>query len=173
MNRYLFGIYQWLPDGLKCSLSKFYYHPLLGKKVKLFGRIQFEENVCIGDYTYIHGFAYLARIHIGKFCSIAKNLSCITSNHDYKQFSTYPFASDITRVSELAGKKGFDNFIPILPNSQSDTTEIGNDVWIGENVSIMRGVIIGDGAVIGTNSLVIHEIPPYAIAVGCPARIIK
>lgn len=51
--------------------------------------------------------------------------------------------------------------------------EIGNDVWIGANVTILRGVHIGDGAVIGANTLVNKDIPPYAIVVGCPARVIK
>lgn len=50
---------------------------------------------------------------------------------------------------------------------------IGNDVWIGQNVTIMPGVHIGDGAIIGANSVVAKDIPPYHIAVGNPCTVIK
>ena len=49
----------------------------------------------------------------------------------------------------------------------------GNDVWIGQNVTVMPGVHIGDGAIIGTNSVVAKDIPPYAIAVGNPCRVVR
>lgn len=173
MNINLFRIYRQLPEGLKCFLSRKYYRPILGKNVKLFGKIQFEENVKIGNYTYIHGPAYLARIHIGKFCSIAKNLSCITSNHNYKQFSTYPFAGDITKIPELLCNSNAATFIPILPYAGCETTIIGNDVWIGEGVSILRGVTIGDGAVVGANSFITKDIPPYSVVAGVPAKHIR
>ena len=52
-------------------------------------------------------------------------------------------------------------------------TVVGNDVWIGQNVTIMPGVNIGDGAIIGTNSTVASDIPPYSIAAGNPARVIR
>ena len=52
-------------------------------------------------------------------------------------------------------------------------TVIGNDVWIGQNVTIMPGVHIGDGAIIGADSTVATNIPPYAVAVGNPARVIR
>ena len=50
---------------------------------------------------------------------------------------------------------------------------LGNDVWIGANVTVLKGVIIGDGAVIGAGSVVTESIPPYAVAVGNPATVIK
>lgn len=50
---------------------------------------------------------------------------------------------------------------------------IGNNVWIGEKAAILAGVHIGEGSVIGANSVVTHDVPPYSIAVGCPAKIIK
>ncbi|WP_198526397.1 CatB-related O-acetyltransferase [Halarcobacter anaerophilus] len=51
--------------------------------------------------------------------------------------------------------------------------EIGNDVWLGHNVVVMGNVTIGDGAVIGSSAVVTKDIPPFAIAVGNPARVIK
>ena len=50
---------------------------------------------------------------------------------------------------------------------------IGNDVWIGLNAVLMDGVTIGDGAVIGTHAVVTHDVPPYAIVVGIPAKILR
>ena len=54
--------------------------------------------------------------------------------------------------------------------------KIGNDVWIGEGVTILTSngrIVIGNGAVIGANSVVAKDVPPYAIVVGNPARVIK
>lgn len=50
---------------------------------------------------------------------------------------------------------------------------VGNDVWIGQNVTVLPGVHIGDGAIIGANSVVASDIPPYCIAAGNPCRVIK
>ena len=52
-------------------------------------------------------------------------------------------------------------------------TVVGNDVWIGQNVTVMPGFHIGDAAIIGANSVVASDIPPYAVAAGNPCRIIK
>jgi virginiamycin A acetyltransferase len=52
-------------------------------------------------------------------------------------------------------------------------TVVGNDVWIGQNVTVMPGVHIGDGAIIGANSVVAKDIPPYSVAVGNPCRVVR
>jgi hypothetical protein len=58
------------------------------------------------------------------------------------------------------------------PKSKGDVV-IGNDVWIGTEAVIMSGVTIGDGAVIGARAVVAKDVPPYSIAVGNPARVVK
>lgn len=50
---------------------------------------------------------------------------------------------------------------------------IGPDVWIGTKVTVARGVVIGEGAVVGANAVVTHDLPPYSVSVGVPARVIK
>ena len=56
---------------------------------------------------------------------------------------------------------------------ESKQTIIGNDVFIGVNVTVLDGVKIGDGAVIGAGAVVVDDIPSYAIAVGVPAKVVK
>ena len=66
--------------------------------------------------------------------------------------------------------------LSLPPNSRplhsKGTITIGNNVWIGEKAAILGGVAIGDGAVIGANAVVTHDVPPYSIAAGCPAKIL-
>lgn len=59
------------------------------------------------------------------------------------------------------------------PVHSKGPVEIGDNVWIGSNVCVMPDVRIGDGAIIGANSVVTHDIPPYSVAAGCPAHVIK
>jgi len=59
------------------------------------------------------------------------------------------------------------------PRKEITNITIGNDVWIGERVLISQGVTIGDGAVIGMGSIVTRDIPPYGVAVGAPAKVIR
>lgn len=123
-------------------------------------------DTCIGDYTYIATNAHISKTEIGKFCSVGPNLVCGWGIHPTNGISTHPMfystmkqngmtLSDINKVEERK---------PIT---------IGNDVFIGANVTILDGVTIGNGAVIGAGAVVSKDIPPYAVAVGCPIRIIK
>ena len=54
-----------------------------------------------------------------------------------------------------------------------EKTIIGNDVWLGANVVVLQGVKIGNGAIIGANSVVTKDVPDYAIAVGIPSKVAK
>lgn len=102
--------------------------------------------------------------NIGKFCNLSWHLSLGGSNHNYKAVCMY---------TDSSWKAVFNMGEGLAPVSKKEYTVIGNDVWIGAKANIIRGVKIGDGAVIGANSLVLHDIPPYAIVVGSPARVIK
>lgn len=103
---------------------------------------------------------------IGKFCSIAWNVSIGGADHDYTRMTQHSFlynSHDKIRPDNL--DIAYDRFeTPVI---------IGNDVWIAAGAVITRGVNIGDGAVIGANAVVTKDIPPYAIAVGNPAKVIK
>jgi len=117
------------------------------------------ENLIIDEYKGSE-----AKIHIGKYCSLSKNIRIITGGiHPVDRISTFPFRAKFN----LNGK-----FKNGMPYSKGDIF-IGNDVWIGTGVTILSGVTIGDGAVIATNSTVTKNIPPYAVAGGVPCKIIR
>jgi len=120
-----------------------------------------------GNPEIIHYDKNNITLNIGKFCSLSKNIKIYLDNgigHDISFISSYPFG------------KIYQNIFPNI-NSKSKNTKgnvnIGNDVWICENVTIMSGVTIGDGSVIACNSHVIKDIEPYSLVGGNPAKLIK
>lgn len=122
------------------------------------------ENVEAGNYSYgnlsLFDFKDGSKLKIGNFCSFAKNtFFCLGGEHDYKTLSTYPFESKIS-----------DNKITSF--SKGDIV-VGDDVWIGVNVTILSGVKIGQGAIIAAGSVVTKDVEPYSIYGGVPARLIK
>ncbi len=175
---------KWLIDGLTSHWRNFYYRSL---GVKLHGYIWMREieiprnysdieilsgcaidrgvtilcsgenlthpKIIIGANTYINRNTFLDAIEsitIGKDCAIGP--SCYITDHDH----------------------GCDPSLPPLGQPMiSQPTIIGNYVWVGANVTILKGVQIGDRAIIGAGSVVTKDIPAGAIAVGVPAKVIK
>ena len=141
----------------------------------------FAGNNCLGNHTYLSntsldfcsyiGFGCeFSNCTIGKYCSIGNNVRVVSANHPVDMVSSYPaFYSNTYRVSYVKKQK----FIEHITTENNHECEIGNDVWIGDNVLIKGGVKIGNGAIIGMGSLVLHDIPPYSVAVGLPAKVIK
>ncbi|MHB1105214.1 MAG: CatB-related O-acetyltransferase [Lutibacter sp.] len=129
------------------------------------------ERLKVGVYTYGVNNLFIqnykgseANVVIGKYCSLAPNISIITGGiHNVNWISTYPF-----RIKwNMSGK-----FEDGMPYSKGDVI-IGNDVWIGTGVTILSGIKIGDGAVIAAGSMVTKNIVPYAIVGGNPAEFIR
>lgn len=118
----------------------------------------------IGAMTYMRSGGELWNVsEIGRFCSISNNVIIGQERggqgHPLHWVSTHPFQMNA------------DVRPPARENIAS--THIGHDVWIGRDVMIMEGVVVGTGAVIASRSVVTHDIPPYAIAAGIPARVIR
>lgn len=136
-----------------------------GKYVKLYSPYHISSSE-IGDYTYIAQNSHISISKIGKFCSIGPNLLCGWGVHPTNGISTSPMfystmkqnGMTLSAENKIEERKGI---------------TIGNDVFIGANVTILDGVTIGDGAVIGAGAVVSKDIPPYAVAVGCPIRVIR
>lgn len=138
-------------------------------------------NIIVGDYTYyddfedVHNFEKNVKYHfdfvgdkliIGKFCQIASGVTFIMNgaNHLQDSVSTFPFA--------IFGEDWKDAMEGKSYPTKGDT-EIGNDVWIGFDATIMPGVKIGDGAIIGSKSVVTKDVEPYSIVGGNPAKLIR
>lgn len=122
------------------------------------------HNVKIGRFSHIDQNAKISMTEVGRFCSIGPNLLCGWGIHPTNGISTSPvfYSTRIQNGMTFATGDKIEERKPII---------IGNDVFIGANVTILDGVTIGDGAIIGAGAVVSKDIPPYAIAVGCPIRI--
>lgn len=134
-------------------------------------------NIIVGDFTYFgdtdfekhvthHYDFYGDKLIIGKFCQIAAGVNFIMNgaNHQMNAASTFPFY-----IFE-----GWEQ--PVPPMAQlpyKGDTVVGNDVWIGQNTTVLPGVHIGDGAIIGANSVVGSDVPAYTVVVGNPARPVR
>jgi len=107
-------------------------------------------------------------LKIGAFCSIAKGVSIYLGGNHHTEW---------VAMSELNNLMGYDLSQPAKREmsqiSTKGTVTIGNDVWLGVNSTILSGVTIGDGAVIGLNAIVAKDVPPYAVVVGNPAKVVK
>ena len=129
-----------------------------------------DDRIAVGEYTYFDEQITFGlwqtedKIALGKFCSLAKDITIFGGGeHFTKRASAYPF---VLMFAE-------DRLESLVDGKNKGKTIIGNDVWIGFGATIMSGVKIGNGAVIGAKAVVANDIPDYAIAVGNPAKVIR
>lgn len=99
-------------------------------------------------------------LKIGKYCSIAGNLTVITSNH-------------IMNKANIQAKLQNEYFQDSMDDLSKGGVIIGNNVWIGLHVIILPGVKVGDGAIIGAGSVVTKTVDPFTVVAGNPAKLIK
>ena len=137
-------------------------------------------QISVGDYSYYDDsrgpehfearcvrylFDFIGdRLIIGKFVAIAQGAQFIMNgaNHPMSGFSTFPFSSF----------EGWQDNAPVEWGNRGDTN-IGHDVWIGREAVILPGTHIGHGAIIGSHAVVTKDVPPYAVVVGNPGRVVK
>lgn len=121
-------------------------------------------NSSVGKYSYIYDSGLIGT-EMGAFCSIAGGCSIGGGKHPTDWVSSSP----VFYKGKNVLKKNFSqNAFP-----EYAKTTIGNDVWIGSKCLIKGGVTIGDGAIIGMGSVVTHDVPPYEIWAGNPAKCIR
>ena len=153
-------------------------HPIAGYDKEIYVKPTVKNpSIIVGDFTYIadsdfeshvkHHYEWNGdKLIMGKFCQIAAGVEFIMNgaNHQMNAVSTFPFYT----------LEGWDMDPPALSDLPlKGDTVIGNDVWIGQNAVILPGVRIGDGSIIGANSVVGNDVEPYTIVAGNPARILR
>ena len=155
---------KWLPESHHLRFANlvrvlFAKHILkrMGKKVTIEKGAYFTPGVSLGNFSGIGVDCELYAIRggeivIGDYVMMGPECVIYTSSHSH------------TRTDIPMQKQGFE---------ESENVVIGNDVWIGRRVSIMPGVKIGNGCIIGTGAVVTKSIPDYTVAVGVPAKVVR
>ena len=119
-----------------------------------------------GAYSYVEIGCRVSLTDVGRFCSIGPYSAIGLAEHPESYVSTHPY---------------FYRFLPhigydLVPEDQHQDlirTTLGHDVWIGHGAIIKGGVSIGHGAIVGAGSIVTRDVPPYAVVVGVPARLLR
>ena len=144
-----------LTSKKNCKISK---HSKVAEKCQLY-------NVTMERYSYIGQSSVVSNVQIGQFCSIGGYGQIGGGLHPTDMVSTSP--------TFLSGKSTSGRNFAQIPFTASKTVIIENDVWIGVGVYIKAGVHIGNGAIIGAHSVVTHDVEPYSIVAGVPAKEIR
>ena len=165
MNKYIKGSLKNIGNPAVSLLTQIDHLSQVSRKAKVYGMAKLFDS-SVDDYTYIGRKTTLVNAKVGKFCSIAGGCTIGMATHTLNHLSTSPI---FTERSNALQRIWCDNS---AVNPYHDVV-VGNDVWIGARVMVMGGVTIGDGAVIGAGAIVTHDVPPYAIVAGVPARVKK
>lgn len=149
-------------------------HILMEKYLRDYHTARKRFKIGRGTYTHYRTLKIASKeTVIGSFCSIAEGVQIGLTQHPVHFLTTHPF-SYRTMFTPM-----FERIFPALKKRElydfpvAKPCRIGNDVWIGASAMIMDGVTVGDGAIIAANAVVTKDVPPYAIAGGVPAKVIK
>jgi len=150
-NRVFLGEHCWISAGSKDGEIRFGDDSFIAHRCTLTaqgGKILLGEHVHVSRNTYINGNG---EVEIGKDTMFGPNVVLISGDHVFDDVN-----------------------VPIrLQGIARDKITIGHDVWVGANVCVMSGVTIGEGTIVGSGAVVTKDIPPYSIAVGVPAKVLR
>ncbi len=153
-------------------------YPIIGYEKEIYVKPTIKnKNIIVGDFTYFadrdfeshvtHHYDFIGdKLVIGKFCQIAAGVEFIMNgaNHQRNAVTTFPFYT----------LEGWEQSAPKREDmGLKGDTIIGNDVWIGQNVTFLPGVKVGDGAIIGANSVVRKDVAAYSVVAGNPAEVLR
>ena len=124
-------------------------------------------NSHCGRFTFLYGDVRMAESEVAGFASIAKNARIGAEEHPFRERVSSHLFTYLTH--SLYGMAPADDE-EFLNRRRSNRTVLGYDVWVGHGAVIKAGVHIGNGAVIGANAVVTHDVEPYQIVAGVPAR---
>lgn len=169
----------------QCTLGE---KTIILEEAKILNFLNDKSKLCIGNESRIRGelsiFSKEGNINIGKYCYVgdhtriwsAKNINIgnrvlISHGVNIHDFDSHPISAS-RRHLQAVGIFEIGH-TDDLTDVASSPIIIEDDVWIGFGATILKGVKIGRGAIIGANTVVTHDIPEYSVAVGNPAKIAK
>ena len=147
-----------------------------GKRPVILGKVSFrlDGRAFFGDWFVAEGLVVAIKI------SVAKTATLSIGNYVYMNAGTSIEAWNDVQIGEHVFMAPFASIIDndrheVEPGAvlYKGPTIVGNNVWLGRNAAVMPGVTVGDGSVIGVNSVVTRDIPPNSFAAGAPARVIR
>lgn len=147
-------------DNKIASLSGGYAYSMLIRDLynELYG-----TQIGYGTYGGIWTLRPGSNITVGNYCSFAPDIYIFTGNHPVNEFTTHPISFEPWMGAPFKECRVI-----------STRLDIGNDVWVGQNVIITPSCnVVGDGAIIAAGAVVTKDVPPYAIVAGNPAKIIR
>lgn len=155
MLKYLKAGYNRLIKGYERTLFE-----RIGRDVHVGNHCVFTNStISIGDHVHIGNFCVFqsahGRIEIGNHIMFGPGVHIHGGNHIFDKIGVY--------MDENHDK------VP----GQDGTVRIEDDVWIGANAIILKGVSVGKGSVVGAGSIVTRDVPPYAVVIGNPARVVR
>lgn len=143
-------------NGTAIRSSEVSLRSILGVGVRVGKRSFIDANCEVGQHTYIGKNCNITKSTIGAYCSIANNVSIGQGEHALDRVST----------SSVFYHMSYDELT-------KDDCVIGHDVWIGSDAIILRGVRVGNGAVVGANAVVTKDVKDFEVVAGVPARHLK
>ena len=165
MLKYILGYLKYFFNPAVSLFAKIDNRSRISRKAKVYGHVQV-SNATMGDYSYIGRYSRLIHADVGKFCSIGGQSAIGMGTHTLDKLSTSPLFTEEHNATTHT-------WVKTSTVEPFKRTTIGNDVWIGQRVMIIGGVTVGDGAVIGAGAVVTKDVPPYAVVVGVPAKVIR
>ena len=136
----------------------------LGDHVRI-GRFNHLLHAELGERTYTGAHTVIIGASLGKYSSISWGVTIGGGDHDYRRVTTHSFLYSDHDGLRPEQEPAYDRL--------AQPCSVGSDVWIAANATIVRGVCVGDGAVIAANAVVTRDVPPYSVVAGVPARILK
>lgn len=138
------------------------------------------KDCSFGAFSYVNGLytTSLYDCEVGRYTSIAEGVVAGGYEHPTDWLSSHPFLfAEPKQYRIFLRQPEFARLAPEPPNPPAVErhlkTRIGHDVWIGSGAFLKRGVSIGDGAIIAAHSVVTHDVPPYTVVVGQPAKVLR
>ena len=132
------------------------------------GEHSYLEEVKMGDYSYCGPFCFFQNVTIGKFANIAASVRLGPTAHPMDRPTLHHF----TYRRKMYGFDDIDDK-EFFAFRRAQGAYVGHDTWIGHGAIVMPKVTIGTGAVVGAGAVVTKDVPPYQVAVGVPAQVIK